>query len=300
MFLALLVASASCFAPDLHTLAITPAQPVDTTAEQARLPFQPEFSVTDGVLVYNGSKMKYQYFAGYLNEDKSKIFRVLFASLGTLTSNDSTWPDTHQIGIVPPASSPGNIELKFQQLRDSATNDLDEKIDGYTFELLGGWTAVEFVDVRQGAAQRQMQDEIVKNPAKEAIPRLLPIPWRFITTDGMRTGANSSMFFSTVTPTASGKLDVLCFSEEGSVVYAPLKYARPNGQPAGNNDKQSASVPLDPSKTAKLLRASDPKDNDSTKFDNTAGDSEGFLKQARDFFTKVKDKHKDQEDAALR
>jgi hypothetical protein len=256
--------------------------------------------VTGEEITFGGYPMSYDYYVGYLDKAHTRIFRAVFGSLGSAAGGDGSHPD--RIGVRPPCTSPSSEALKVQWIEDWYVNEKGVRDkDRYTFELLAGWAGVEFLDTpRQAAEAVPDQARFALKEAESAVPTLFPIAWRFITSDGFRTGANSSTFFSSVTSLPNGDRDVRSYSDAGSVVYAPLKFKHADGQGAKDQDSYRDSADLATGDSAKLVRAKDPSENTSDEKDNLNCEENGFLKEAREFFAQVKAKHAEEEARNLR
>lgn len=228
--------------------------------------------------------LKYKYFVGWLNAEKTKKYRAVFGSLGSVAVAGEP---ARKIGIDAP------------QLAGGSTADLDVRViqegDNFRFQLLSGWGGAEFFDAEAGSSGSTSGGSTgIGTQPSPLLRLLLPISWRFITTDGIRTGANSSRFFVVAGLKGAGATGVqsACFADHGDVTAALelVQTGAPRTPGTIGRLDPGSDLKMKVGTVAKQVKQASGASEMETQ-DTPKVDADQFVAQARRFLQRAKERH---------
>lgn len=231
--------------------------------------------------------MKYRYFVGWLNAEHTKKYRAVFGSVGSISIPGQP---AAKLGIDPP------------QVAGNSTAELSMKVvedgDSFHFELVSGWAGVEYFDVAPGENSAGGSTSPVAPQPAPMFRALFPVPWRFITTGGLRTGATSSRFFVLASGGKVGAdaVKAVCFSDEGSVLAAfdsptTNTSAAPGTESSGTAARGLSEPAMKPGTLVKLTKPAASDTGTLAGQDTSPTDRDQFVAQARYFLQRAKERY---------
>ena len=191
---------------------------------------------------------EFVYYEGVFTKSPPLGFRVVIGSMGEeeILGDGGKLIGYKKIGVpVPQAAlnaSGGAVHMALDGDKQSGEQEASTAIvcvqDGrqryYKLAIKSGFAAMEVFPIDPALVDEAGSTAGgVQNFGARTY--LLPIPWRFITTDGIRTGANSSRYFFAAVP--GTRADLLCYSDKGEVIAWPDEKNPNDPNPEPTNPK---------------------------------------------------------------